>query len=285
MAASRIPPEGEVTVEASAARASLRAVPESEPEGTAYRQLAAGLRQAIAAGRYPPAQRLPTEAELVASTGLSRQTVRRAFQELVTEGAIYRVRGRGTFAVPGDGKYLRSFGSIDDLMALSLDTELQVVEPLHVLASIELAGRLGTGDDAVMTTSFLRLHDGAPFCYTQVHVPMEIGRRLRALPELDGLAEPGARAPFTMISLVDRVSSHPIHSAVQNATAAAATAEIAHRLGCSPGLAVLHIDRLYRDRDLTPLEFAVSHFHPDRYSYRLELRGRLDHSGRPRGAQ
>ena len=86
--------------------------------------------------------------------------MRRAFQELVTEGVIYRVRGRGTFAVPGDGKYLRSFGSIDDLMALSLDTELQVVEPLHVLASVEIAGQLQAAEDTVMTTSFLRLHDG-----------------------------------------------------------------------------------------------------------------------------
>jgi len=272
-------------LEARAARAALHAVPEGPSEASAYRQVASDLRQAIAAGRYPAGQRLPTEAELVASTGLSRQTVRRAFQELVTEGVIYRVRGRGTFAVPGDGKYLRSFGSIDDLMALSLDTELQVVEPLHVLASVDLAGLLRVGDDTVMTTSFLRLHDGVPFCYTRVHVPSEIGRRLRELPELAGLAEPGARAPFTMISLVDRVSDRRIDSAVQNATAVAATADIAHRLGCQPGLPVLRIERLYRDRELAPLELAINHFHPDRYSYRLQLRGRLDRAGPERGAR
>jgi GntR family transcriptional regulator len=264
------------------ARTPLRAVPGGPVEVSAYRQLAADLRQAIAAGRYPPAQRLPTEAELVASTGLSRQTVRRAFQELAWEGAIFRVRGRGTFAVPGDGRYLRSFGSIDDLMALSLDTELQVVEPLHVQASVKLAGQLRTAEDSVMTISFLRLHDGVPFCYTRVHVPMATGRRLRDLPELAGLAEPGARARFTMISLVDRVSGRPIHSAVQNATAVAASADTGRRLGCPAGLPVLRIDRLYRDRELVPLELAVNHFHPGRYSYRLELRGRVDHSAAAR---
>jgi len=272
-------------LEARAARASLRAVPEEPGQGSAYRQVASDLRQAIAAGRYAGGQRLPTEAELVASTGLGRQTVRRAFQELVTEGVIYRVRGRGTFAVPGEGKYLRSFGSIDDLMALSLDTELQVVEPLHVLASVEVAGQLQAAEDTVMTTSFLRLHDGVPFCYTRVHVPLEIGRRLRELPEMAGLAEPGSRARFTMISLVDRVSDRRIDSAVQNATAAAASADIAHRLGCPPGLPVLRIDRLYRDRELAPLELAINHFHPDRYSYRLQLRGRLDSPSSSPGAR
>jgi GntR family transcriptional regulator len=248
-------------------------------EVTAYRQLAADLRQAVVAGRYPPGRRLPTEAELVASTGLSRQTVRRAFQELVSEGVIYRVRGRGTFAVPGDGRYLRSFGSIDDLMALSLDTELRVVEPLHVLASLAVADTLRVAEDSVMAMSFLRLHDGVPFCHTRVHVPLEIGRRLRELPELRALTEPGDGARFTVISLVDRVSDRQIHNAVQNATAVAADPDTARRLGCAPGVPVLRIERLYCDRDLVPLELAVNHFHPDRYSYRLQMRGRVDHSG------
>jgi GntR family transcriptional regulator len=261
-----------------------RAVSEGPAERSAYRQVASGLRQAIAAGRYPAGQRLPTEAELVTATGLSRQTVRRAFQELVTDGAIYRVRGRGTFAVPGDGKYLRSFGSVDDLMALSLDTEMQVVEPLHVLASLEAAGQLRVDDGMVMAMSFLRLHEGAPFCYTRVHVPMELGRRLRDLPELARLAEPGARGCVTVISLIERVSDRPVHGALQNATAEAATEELARRLGCAAGMPVLRIDRLYRDRELRPLELAVNHFNPDRYSYRLQLR-RVDPAGSGPGSR
>ena len=261
-----------------------RARPDGPAEGSAYRQVASGLRQAIAAGQYPAGQRLPTEAELVTATGLSRQTVRRAFQELVTDGAVYRVRGRGTFAVPGDGKYLRSFGSVDDLMALSLDTEMQVVEPLHVLASLEAAGQLQVDDDMVMAMSFLRLHEGAPFCYTRVHVPIQLGRRLRDLPELAGLAEPGARGRVTVISLIERVSDHPIHGALQNATAEAATEELARRLGCAAGVPVLRIDRLYRDRELRPLELAVNHFNPDRYSYRLQLR-RVDPGGSGPGSR
>ena len=272
-------------LEHGAARTPLRAVPPRSAragflDGPAYRQVASDLRQAIAAGRYAAGQRLPTEAEMVTATGLSRQTVRRAFQELVTEGAIYRVRGRGTFAVPGDGRYLRSFGSVDDLMALSLDTEMQVVEPLHVLASLDAAEQLGVADDTVMTMSFLRRHENVPFCYTRVHLPMRLGRRLRELPEMAALAEPGARARLTVISLVEQVSEHPIQGAQQNVTAVAATADIARRLGCAGGLAVLRIDRLYRDRDLRPLELAVNHFHPDRYSYRVQLRGRLDHPGK-----
>jgi GntR family transcriptional regulator len=114
---------------------------------------------------------------------------------------------------------------------------------------------------------------------------MELGRRLRGLPEMADLAEPGARGRLTVISLVERASDRPIHSALQNATAEAATADIARRLGCPAGLPVLRIDRLYRDRELKPLELAVNRFHPDRYSYRIQLRGRVGPSAQDRGVR
>lgn len=58
-------------------------VGQSEP---AYKVLAAELRSHIAQGRYKGGVRLPpTESELSQEYGLSRQTVRRAFLELVTE--------------------------------------------------------------------------------------------------------------------------------------------------------------------------------------------------------
>ena len=64
----------------------------------AYQALREQLRSEIAAGQYRDGTRLPTESELVARHGLSRQTVRRAFQDLVAEGVVYRVPGRGTYA-------------------------------------------------------------------------------------------------------------------------------------------------------------------------------------------
>jgi DNA-binding GntR family transcriptional regulator len=45
-----------------------------------------------------------------------------------------------------------------------------------------------------------------------------------------------------------------------------------------PGRPLLRIDRLCRERELTPLELAVNRFHPDRYSYRIQLRTRLEHA-------
>ncbi len=98
-----------------------------------------------------------------------------------------------------------------------------------------------------------------------VYLPMRTGRRLVDLPEVTALAEPGGRASFTLISLDGLGERAARSTARQNATAVAADAAIGHLLGCDRGQPVLDIDCLYRDSELTPLEYAVSHLHPDRW--------------------
>jgi GntR family transcriptional regulator len=63
----------------------------------AYSQLAGILRQRIADGEFGAGDRLPTEAELIRTYGLSPMTVRRAVKILLDEHAVSTVPGRGTF--------------------------------------------------------------------------------------------------------------------------------------------------------------------------------------------
>jgi DNA-binding GntR family transcriptional regulator len=100
------------------------------------------LRDAIRNGEFADGQQLPTEEQLAARHSVSRQTVRRAMQDLVSEGIIYRVAGRGTYPVAEADRYLRHFGSVEDLMALSLDTDCEIVTPLRHVVDVEGASRL-----------------------------------------------------------------------------------------------------------------------------------------------
>jgi DNA-binding GntR family transcriptional regulator len=236
---------------------------------TAYGALAARLRREITEHRYPDGVALPTEAELAASHGVSRQTVRRAFQDLVADGTVYRVRGRGTFAYNDAGMYLRSSGSIEELMALSLDTELEVLEPPAVGVNIEAAGRLHLDSDHVVTMRFRRLHEGLPYCVVRVFLPMELGRGLFEVPEF---AQVGVRHTMTVLSVVQRLAGRPIAGADQSISAVPAPPEECDAIGCRAGGPVLRIDRLYFDRDKNLLELAVNHFNPQRYTYRFQMR-------------
>ncbi|MCR8725158.1 FadR/GntR family transcriptional regulator [Frigidibacter sp. ROC022] len=58
------------------------------------------LREFISAGNYAPGDRLPAERELIGALGMTRNTLRRALDELEREGAIWRHVGKGTFLAP-----------------------------------------------------------------------------------------------------------------------------------------------------------------------------------------
>src|SRR5437660_10526240 len=59
----------------------------------AYQQLADELREQITSGRLRPGERLPTEPELCARSGVSRSTVREALRLLTSQHLIVTTRG------------------------------------------------------------------------------------------------------------------------------------------------------------------------------------------------
>src|SRR5437763_15275824 len=150
----------------------------------AYRTLAARSRTAISNGEYDGGRQRPTEEQLAASFSVSRQTVRRAMQDLVSEGIIYRVAGRGTYPVAEQDRYVNHFGSVEELMALSLDTECEVVSPLQRKVDVATASRLRLPSDEICHVTLVRRHAGIPFCYTSVFLPPRIGELLTGFGEL-----------------------------------------------------------------------------------------------------
>jgi GntR family transcriptional regulator len=242
----------------------------------AYRTLAAQIRTAIRNGDYADGRQLPTEEQLAASYSVSRQTVRRAMQDLVSEGIIYRVAGRGTYPVAEEDRYVNHFGSVEELMALSLDTECQVISPLQRKVDVETASRLRLGSDEIFTVTLVRRHADVPFCYTSVYLPPRIGQLLAGAGELSSA---GRRSRVTVIGLIDALLietglSGSIAAAEQSVSAAGAPAFAARHLGCDTGEPLLRIDRLYFDGEDTPVELAISYFDPEHYSYRVKLRRR-----------
>lgn len=62
-----------------------------------FTQLEEIIREEIENAVWSPGQAIPSERELSTVYGLSRMTVRKALDRLVTDGLLYRVDGKGTF--------------------------------------------------------------------------------------------------------------------------------------------------------------------------------------------
>ena len=133
----------------------------------AYAQLAQILRQRISNETYTPGSRLPSEAALGRSFGVSTMTARQAVGVLVEEGLLRRVQGSGTFVRRLEIS-TSSFG-LDALRNVLLDQEKLEVRILKT--AVERAGRPHqkalrlTAQDPVIVVERLIMHLGQPFTF------------------------------------------------------------------------------------------------------------------------
>lgn len=67
---------------------------------TAWERVARPLQRALESGQFPLGVALPSESELMNEYGVSRNTVRRAYQQLVKDGLVVVRHGAGAFPAP-----------------------------------------------------------------------------------------------------------------------------------------------------------------------------------------
>ncbi len=85
-----------------------------------YERLKSHLLAELTAGRLKPGEALPSEASLVNTLGVARNTVRQALAELESDGLICRVQGKGTFVDEHVRRRLRR--GLDAFALLTPDT-------------------------------------------------------------------------------------------------------------------------------------------------------------------
>lgn len=67
-----------------------------------YEQIKDGLKHLLVSKAIETGEKLPSVRELAASLAINPNTIQRAYKELESEGYIYTVSGKGTFAAGQD---------------------------------------------------------------------------------------------------------------------------------------------------------------------------------------
>jgi GntR family transcriptional regulator len=222
-----------------------------------YRAIADDLRRQVEAGDFAAGRVLPSEADLSASYGASRVTVRRALEVLRDEGLLDARQGFGWF-VASDllRQRLGRLSTIEDqLSASGITAERRILEFAFVVAEPRVQRVLGA--DQVLRVRRLNLADGEPFARVTVWCPAALGDRLsRADVE---------RSPFYELLPV------PLGGATQTIGAASAAATDARLLGIPTGAPVLRCERITTDADGQPVLLSEHVFPAHRTEFVVDL--------------
>lgn len=131
-----------------------------------YKEIADCLEREIQSGNFDKTNKLPTEDELIKKFEVSRNTIRKAINQLVNRGFIYQVQGSGMFLREKSGSDTINLGSLrgltKDLTSKTIETKilsLQVVEANEKIAT-QLRCEVGS---KLYYIKRLRIVDKEPF--------------------------------------------------------------------------------------------------------------------------
>jgi len=250
-----------------------------EHEGIKYRHIWHELRRAIQSGRWEVGEQIPSEPELAATFGVSRGTVRKAIERLVSDQMLRKEQGRGTFvtsAMPRLQKSLEWLASFTDQLRDSGIRPSTEVLAAGLVAAGQVEGRViegfGLSETAeVVYVRRLRRGDDQPFAIQTVYLQPE---------RCPGILDGGVDLTHLFRLYAERygVRISLAHEIIRVATAGPEEAAL---LEIPAGAPVVIRDRISADQDEYPFEVLHSVDRGDRFEYRYQILG--DSTGLMRG--
>lgn len=138
----------------------------------AYYQLKSIILSKIESGEYGSGNPIPSERDLSETMNISRMTVRQALNQLVSEGVLYREKGKGTFVSRQkfEQRNIMSFSDVVRKKGLVPSTrvlEFKKVEPEYEIGQIL---ELKSGE-MVYDVKRLRMAGNMPIAIEEVFIP------------------------------------------------------------------------------------------------------------------
>lgn len=219
----------------------------------------------IASGAWPPGARIASEPELCREFGVSRTTVRKAVSDLVHDGRLSVVQGKGTFVAGAklETRFVqRAFGIHEDMerRGIELSTELLRAELTEAPPDVASRLRLSTGE-RVWVIVRLRSIDEEPVLVSTTYLPEALS------PEL---VEDDLRSG-SLYRLLREQHGLSISHGERRLEAVAAGAEEARRLDVALGSPLLMLETVAYREDGRPFEYSVALQRGDRIAVELDF--------------
>ena len=231
-----------------------------------YEQIRTYVVQAIQDGRYRPGDKIPSERELAEELGVSRLTVHHAIKGLQQSGILVAQVGRGTFVS------LRPLNQqLEALTSFTEDMRSRGNSP----SSRILSAKVCPAPDDI--ARFLDVRPGTQLAMLQRVRIADSQAMAVETSHIVASACPGLidRYDFEQESLYRVLRQEyglALAHAEQTIAARGATREEARVLGLKPNAPILHMTRVLYTADNQPLEYVISAYRGDSYTFHVLLR-------------
>ena len=231
-----------------------------------YQRLADLIKQQVIDGVLRPGNQVPSENELSQFYEVAPGTVRQALTELVNEGLLQRLQGKGTYVRRPDFdrslfRFFKFLGGskgivMPDSKILSVSVKLA---PGHVCEALQLPKNA-----KAILINRLRMLDSQPVLVEQIWLSESRFKPLLALRknEFGPLLYPLYEAKCNAI----------VAYANEDLKIDVANSKVAEALDIDRNQAVVIIDRLATGFDQQPLEWRRSFGRADQFHYQIEIR-------------
>ncbi len=209
-----------------------------------------------------PHDRMPTERELAEQFQTTRLTVRRVLDRLGHEGKVYRTQGAGTFvSEPRIAKSVELTSFSTDMKARGLKPGSLAAQVERVSAGADIGAELQISPrDPVIHITRIRTADGVPMCLEHSYMPADVVPGLEER-DLDG----------SLYELLSQTYGLQAEKAEQSIRATVLDAADAKALSVPEFSPAFLVRRVAFDNHGRRIEFALSTYRADRYSYEMVI--------------
>ncbi|HTH98364.1 MAG TPA: GntR family transcriptional regulator [Stellaceae bacterium] len=238
------------------------------PQSSArYAALARTLLADIQDGRYGVGSQLPTELELCERFNVSRHTVRQALRELRDLGVISARQGVGTLVrgLPAQPKLVHDAASVEDLLLITRQTRMKVLERADIVADERLATLLPCSPGQQwISLSMLRFLPS--FTIPVAHLIVYIR------PEFGGIIPRIETADLPIFRLIEQEYGQRLAEIRQEITATALGEVEARAVSAEPGYPALQVLRRFYDERDRLTQMAIANYPGDRFTHTATFR-------------
>lgn len=229
-----------------------------------YHQLEEQIKVMIENNELKPGDLLPSEREFSEKHQISRMTVRQAINNLVQNGLLYRVQGRGTFIAEKKFEQpLRGLTSFsEDMQRRGMTPSSQLLNFKIIPATSPIAFDLQIKEyEPVYEIKRIRLADNDPMALETTYIPANL---------VIGLTEEILNQ--SLYQFIEQKMNLTITYATQAIEASIADGKEAEYLKIKKGAPTLYIHRTTMLENGTPVETVKSVYRADRYKFMIDMK-------------